>query len=99
MQETTIPESCGLRGRYRADFKQLVPRRRLRRQDCLKAPTRSKYILDGVCSGDNCSVGHWPSHPRTPSLSHALLLHCGLDYSSQVNVEKWFNFPAHQMVH
>lgn len=46
MQETTIPESCGSRRRYCADFKQLVPRRRLRRQDCLKAPTGSKYILD-----------------------------------------------------
>lgn len=59
MQETTIPENCGSRRRYRADFKQLVPRRRLRRQDCLKAPTGSKYNLDTACVAiAQCVLSH-----------------------------------------
>lgn len=61
MQKTTVPESHWSRWRDHADFKQLVSRRGICWQDCLKNPAGSKCVWEQPTrSHSNSSVCHSP---------------------------------------
>lgn len=92
MQKTTIPETHWSRRRDHADFKQLVSRRGIRWQDCLKNPAGCKCVwAQPTQEQPHMSL---TTSPLVTSLKFRISSNSNLLYILLL-VERWFCSSAH----